>query len=181
MMEFLEEIKTTVEDARATGGSHGVAFPEMINVLVMHAQSDHVNLQIMSAKWILEFLRLSKLEMLPHVSGILMSLLPNLVFDDDRRRTMTEDQYKKIQDLSNKVNLDLMKLVKNAEKRHAAAAAGGDVPNGQGGGVRPLLELESLIDVLTKQLQRGQVETKLAVLRWIYHLFKICQQRVSVT
>ena len=41
------------------------------------------------------------------------------------------------------------------------------------------LELESLVEVLTKQLQRGRVETKLAVLRWIYHLFNIMQPRVS--
>ena len=41
------------------------------------------------------------------------------------------------------------------------------------------LALESLVEVLTKQLQRGRVETKLAVLRWVYHLFNICQPKVS--
>ena len=40
------------------------------------------------------------------------------------------------------------------------------------------LKLESLVEVLTKQLQRGRVETKLAVLRWIYHLFNICRPKV---
>ena len=40
------------------------------------------------------------------------------------------------------------------------------------------LKLESLVEVLTKQLQRGRVETKLAVLRWIYHLFTICRPKV---
>ena len=41
------------------------------------------------------------------------------------------------------------------------------------------LKLESLVEVLTKQLQRGRVETKLAVLRWIYHLFNICRLKVG--
>ena len=41
------------------------------------------------------------------------------------------------------------------------------------------LKLESLVEVLTKQLQTGRVETKLAVLRWIYHLFNISRPKVS--
>ena len=40
------------------------------------------------------------------------------------------------------------------------------------------LKLESLVEVLTAQLQRGRVETKLAVLRWIYHLFTISRPKV---
>ena len=40
------------------------------------------------------------------------------------------------------------------------------------------LKLESLVKVLTEQLQRGRVETKLAVLRWIYHLFNISRPKV---
>ena len=49
----------------------------------------------MAAQWILEFVRLSGNKMYPHISGILMAQLPNLVFDDERRRTMTEMQYKR--------------------------------------------------------------------------------------
>ena len=41
------------------------------------------------------------------------------------------------------------------------------------------LKLESLVVVLTTQLQRGRVETKLAVLRWIYHLFNISRPKVG--
>ena len=33
------------------------------------------------------------------------------------------------------------------------------------------LDLPSVMDVLTKQLQRGTVPSKVASLRWIYHLF----------
>ena len=43
------------------------------------------------------------------------------------------------------------------------------------------LKLESLVEVLTMQLRSGRVETKLAVLRWIYHLFNISRPKVSAT
>ena len=49
----------------------------------------------MAALWIHEFVKLSGNAMLPHMPGILMAQLPNLVFDDERRRSMTEDQYKR--------------------------------------------------------------------------------------
>ena len=42
------------------------------------------------------------------------------------------------------------------------------------------LKLNSLVEVLMSQLQRGRVETKLAVLRWIYHLFTISRPKVSI-
>ena len=48
----------------------------------------------MAAQWIHEFVKLSGNVMLPYMPGILMAQLPNLVFDDERRRNMTEDQYK---------------------------------------------------------------------------------------
>ena len=49
----------------------------------------------MAAQWIHEFVKLSGNVMLPYMPGILMAQLPNLVFDDERRRNMTEDQYKR--------------------------------------------------------------------------------------
>ena len=98
MMEFLNEIKDrmddTEDDHRTEKQPEVIEFSRMINILVIHAQSEHVTLQIMAAQWILEFVRLSGNKMYPHISGILMAQLPNLVFDDERRRTMTEIQYK---------------------------------------------------------------------------------------
>ena len=49
----------------------------------------------MAAQWIHEFVKLAGNEMLPHMPGILSAQLPNMVFDDERRRNMTEDQYKR--------------------------------------------------------------------------------------
>ena len=80
-----------------------------------------------------------------------------------------------IRELSSQVNVNLMKLVKKIEKQRSVVTSSifkQDLSIHQ-------LELESLVEVLSQQLQRGRVETKLASLRWVYHLFKICQQRVS--
>ena len=49
----------------------------------------------MAAQWIHEFVKLAGNGMLPHMPGILSAQLPNMVFDDERRRNMTEDQYKR--------------------------------------------------------------------------------------
>lgn len=42
------------------------------------------------------------------------------------------------------------------------------------------LDLKAILGVLIRQLQRGRVDTKLAVLKWIYHLFKIARENVSL-
>jgi len=202
MIEFLNEIKDHMEDENnsshkgqeGVGGEGGhasgtptglttgkqpevIEFSRMVNILVIHAQSEHVTLQIMAAQWILEFVRLSGNKMYPHISGILMAQLPNLVFDDERRRTMTEIQYKRIRDLSSQVNVNLMKLVKKIEKQRSATN-NISLSSPKKEPKIHQLELESLVEVLSQQLQRGRVETKLAALRWVYHLFKICQHRM---
>jgi hypothetical protein len=42
------------------------------------------------------------------------------------------------------------------------------------------LDLKAILDVLVRQLQRGRVDTKLAALKWIYHLYTIARENVSV-
>ena len=106
-----------------------------------------------------------------------------------------------IRELSNLVNLDLMKLVRKYEKElrkvgtsQSHPAITYDKEEADKKETNPLvpiepssrmfkesdLKLESLVEVLTTQLQRGRVETKLAVLRWIYHLFNISRPKVSI-
>ena len=82
-----------------------------------------------------------------------------------------------------------MKLVRKVEKQRAVAedtnssktTANSRSALPESGVIATIhqLELESLVAVLSQQLQRGRVETKLAALRWVYHLFKICQPRVK--
>ena len=48
-MEFLGEIKANVEEDSSLGVTKTeIAFSEMVNVLIMHAQSHHVTLQVKS-------------------------------------------------------------------------------------------------------------------------------------
>lgn len=89
MAEFLEDIRASAKSA-----GHVIAFDEMINTLINHAESQHVTLQVVAARWIKEFIHLSRRKMLPHVSSILMAVLPNLSIQEDHRRNMTEEQYK---------------------------------------------------------------------------------------
>ena len=47
MMEFLGEIKANAEeDSNFNITKTEMAFSEMVNILIMHAQSDHVTLQV---------------------------------------------------------------------------------------------------------------------------------------
>eukprot|EP00090_Calanus_glacialis_P024131 TRINITY_DN37461_c0_g1_i1.p1 TRINITY_DN37461_c0_g1~~TRINITY_DN37461_c0_g1_i1.p1 ORF type:complete len:694 (-),score=252.55 TRINITY_DN37461_c0_g1_i1:136-2217(-) len=127
-----------------------VDFAGMINILINHSQSPHVPLQMMAVTWIREFVTLAGSAMLPFTSGILTAVLPCLAYDDEERRTVRE--------MSRTVNSCQMKLVKSetvgesVEEKHK-------------------LDLSSVMEVLTKQLQRGTVQSKVAALKWIYHLF----------
>jgi len=120
-----------------------VDFGGMIGILITHSQAAHVPLQMTAITWIREFVTLAGPAMLPFTSGILTAVLPCLAYEDEERRTVRE--------MSRTVNAAQMRLV------------------GEGG--EEELNLPSLMEVLTKQLQRGTVQSKVAALRWIYHLF----------
>ena len=114
--------------------------------------------------------------MLPHTSGILTAVLPCLAYDTEDRRTVRE--------MSRTVNAAQMKLVKS-ETADGGKVRVLDIGNwrnwklsfsgGQDGGEKETgaekLDLPSVMEVLTKQLKQGTVPSKVASLRWIYHLF----------
>ena len=70
------------------------AFTLMVNNLVVHVQSDHIRLQTMSVHWIRAFAEISGQSLFPYISGILAAILPNLSYEEDRRRSVTEHEYK---------------------------------------------------------------------------------------
>jgi len=123
----------------------GVDFPAMINILILHSQSYNVMLQMMAITWIQEFVGLAGKAMLPYTSGILNSVLPCLAYDTEEKKTVRE--------ISKVVNDNLMKLIEREE------------------GADSRLDLEETIEILSKQLQRGTQQSKVAALRWLYHLF----------
>jgi len=127
-----------------------VDFPSMVNILITHSQSQNVRLQMMSITWIKEFVSLAGGAMLPYTSGILTAVLPCLAYDSEDRVTVRE--------MSRTVNVAQMNLVKSESDTSSAE-------NGH------KLDLPSVIEVLEKQLKKGTVPSKVASLKWIYHLF----------
>jgi len=129
-----------------------VDFAGMINILIVHSQSNNVLLQMMAITWIREFVSLAGVAMLPFTSGILTAVLPSLAFDDEERKTVRE--------MSRTVNQSQMKLIPNENDADGVKTS-----------QTYELDLPAVIDVLTKQLLRGTVHSKIAALKWIYHLF----------
>ncbi|XP_011352646.1 protein VAC14 homolog isoform X2 [Ooceraea biroi] len=159
--EFLRSIKSN---------SARVDFPAMINILIMHAQSTDELLQLTAITWIKEFVQLSGPLMLPYMSGILVAVLPCLAYDGDTRKSIKET--------ATQVNANLMKLIimenteipnKKQDNNTDSTRDKDDIT--QSGSLAESLDLASVVEVLTKHLLYISVQTKVAVLKWMHHLF----------
>ncbi|XP_076225150.1 protein VAC14 homolog [Nomia melanderi] len=157
LCEFLRSIKTNPSR---------VDFPGMINILITHAQSIDELLQLTAITWIKEFVHLSGPLMLPYMSGILIAVLPCLAYDGDTRKSIKET--------ATQVNTNLMKLitmenvqVNNTSENDAQITQDAS----QNRSLAESLDLPSVVEVLTKHLMYMSVQTKVAVLKWIHHLF----------
>ncbi|XP_011636300.1 protein VAC14 homolog [Pogonomyrmex barbatus] len=159
--EFLRSIKAN--PAR-------VDFPGMINILITHTQSNDELLQLTAITWIKEFVHLSGPLMLPYMSGILVAVLPCLAYDGDTRKSIKET--------ATQVNANLMKLIimentevtnKKQENKIHSSREKNDVT--QNHSLAESLDLTSVVEVLIKHLLYLSVQTKVAVLKWIHHLF----------
>ncbi|KAL1449005.1 hypothetical protein WDU94_000249 [Cyamophila willieti] len=137
----------------------GVDFASMINILIVHSQSNEELLQFTAITWIKEFVQVSGPDMLTSISGILMSILPCLSYEND--------QYKNIKDTARTVNYTLQTLV--AEEK--------DTPSPSIPCAHSKLDVTSVVEVLSKYLVQTPVSTKVACLRWIYHLHSVIPNR----
>ena len=70
------------------------AFTLLLNNLVVHVQSDHIRPQTMSVHWIRAFAEISGQSLFPYISGILAAILPNLSYEEEKRRSVSEHEYK---------------------------------------------------------------------------------------
>ena len=93
-------------------------FVLMVNNLVVHVQSEHIRMQTMSVHWIRAFVEISGPSVFPYTSGILAALLPNFSYDEERRRSVTEQEYRKIGVMSKKLYMDLMKIMESEAPRY---------------------------------------------------------------
>ena len=138
--EFLRSIKSNPSR---------VDFAGMMNILILHAQNTDELLQLTAITWVDEFVRLSGQNLLPYTSGIFTAILPCLSYEGDTRKIIKET--------ATRVNSSLFKLI---------------ISKSEDSSVGDSLDLASIVEVLTKHLmlQHIPVQTKVAVLKWIYHL-----------
>ncbi len=87
--------------------------------------------------------------------------------------------------MSQLVNTDLMELVRFCQANQISNdASSPTIPNLEESSREEVcgesdLDLKAILDVLTRQLQRGRVDTKLAALKWIRHLYSIAREKVN--
>lgn len=146
-----------------------VKFADMINILITHAQSNDQLVQLIALNWIKDFVLLSGRVMLPHTSGILTATLPCLAFDDP--------SHSKTRTLADEVSTNLMELITVEDDRdtpEVSADTSSDLNSSESSKdtntITEDLDLNSVMEVLLKQLRNTPVPCKTAVLRWIYHL-----------
>lgn len=128
--------------------------PAMINILIEHAQSNNDLIQKTAISWIREFVQLSGINILPYASGIFTAILPCLAFEIETKITVKE--------CAQAVNKNMLQLVSSKENK---------LNN---------LDLNSVMDVLKQYLTHNSVHTKVAVLKWIHHLFTEFHNEMSV-
>ncbi|OXA63462.1 Protein VAC14 [Folsomia candida] len=170
-----------------------VDFSGMINILIAHSQSKDELLQLMAVTWIKEFVSLAGTDMVPYGSGILSAVLPCLAYEDDNRKNIREtgkavnySLMKLITNFNEQSVTSANKIETTQVKDNGDESTTAKTPS------KPIaVDLTSLVDVLTRNLQNTAgisdifeylnkklsltlvthaVSTKVAVLRWIYHL-----------
>ncbi|XP_062552175.1 protein VAC14 homolog [Armigeres subalbatus] len=146
LTQFLKTIKS---DPTA------VDIPQMMNVLIVQAQSSNALIQFTAISWIKEFVQLAKGNIIRFSSGIFTAVLPCLAFESESK--------KHIKDCATAVNIHLLELVSGEEKQQ-------HLKN---------LDLDSVMEVLRQYLIHSSVPTKIAVLKWVHHLFTEVHDEMS--
>ncbi|XP_019562748.3 protein VAC14 homolog [Aedes albopictus] len=132
-----------------------VDIPQMMNVLIVQAQSSNALIQFTAISWIKEFVLLAKGDIIRFSSGIFTAILPCLAFEGESK--------KHIKDCATAVNIHLLELVSGEEKHQ-------NLKN---------LDLDSVMEVLRQYLIHSSVPTKIAVLKWVHHLFTEVHDEMS--
>lgn len=135
---------------------NGTEMTEMCNILIAHAQSTNALIQFTAIDWIREFVQLSGPKMLPFASGIFTAILPCLAYEGDSR--------KDIKKCAQEVDKNMLELISSKDQKEVAFKN---------------LELDSVMKVLEQYLIQGSVDTRVAVLKWIHHLFTQAEKEVK--
>ncbi|XP_017076904.2 protein VAC14 homolog [Drosophila eugracilis] len=128
--------------------SSSVRMEDTINTLITHAQSPNELIKSIAITWIREFVQIFGPNVLPYASGIFTAILPCLEYNVESKRSIKE--------CAVSVNNSMMLLVSNKELKTKTVAK---------------IDLRSIMDVLSQYLTHNSMHTKIAVLKWIHHLF----------
>ncbi|KAJ6637968.1 Protein VAC14 like, partial [Pseudolycoriella hygida] len=129
---------------------------KMSNILIIHAQSTNELIQYTAIIWIRDFVQLSGPKMLSFASGIFTAILPCLAYEGDSR--------KHIKETAQAVNKTMLELVSSKSDMSQ---------------IFKHLDLDSIMEVLRQYLAHSSVDTKVAVLKWIHHLFTEAKDKMS--
>ncbi|XP_027047389.1 protein VAC14 homolog [Pocillopora damicornis] len=149
--EFLRGIKRETKN---------INFADMVNILVIHSQSEDEVIQFTAITWLREFITLSGRTMLPFNAGILKAILPCMAYDQDKQN---------IKEVAKTVNQSLMRLItedddKDVDSDTVSMDCDNDFVQPQ---TQTQLDLGPVVDVLTVQLSHKSIQTRIAVLRWV--------------
>ncbi|XP_001861850.2 protein VAC14 homolog [Culex quinquefasciatus] len=129
---------------------------QMVNVLIVQAQSSNVLIQYTALIWLKEFIQLSGESLIGFSSGIFTAVLPCLSFESESK--------KQIKDCAIAINANLLELVSTSENKEKNLNA---------------MELDSVMEVLRQYLIHSSVPTKIAALKWVHHLFTEVHDEMS--
>ncbi|XP_055618469.1 protein VAC14 homolog [Toxorhynchites rutilus septentrionalis] len=130
--------------------------PQMMNVLIVQAQSSNLLIQFTAIIWIKEFVQLAGGEIIGFSSGLFTAILPCLAFEGESKRHIKE--------CATAVNDHLLVLVSARNDRQKNLQ---------------YLDLDSVMQVLRQYLIHSSVPTKIATLRWVHHLFTEVHDEMS--
>ncbi|EDV94566.1 protein VAC14 homolog [Drosophila grimshawi] len=137
--------------------SSSVRMEETINILITHAQSLNELIKSIAISWIREFVQIFGPDVLPHASGIFTAILPCLEYNVESKRSIKE--------CAVFVNNSMMQLVSSKELKSQNMSK---------------IDLRSIMEVLSQYLTHNSMHTKIAVLKWIHHLFINFPNEMSV-
>ncbi|XP_054164834.1 protein VAC14 homolog [Oppia nitens] len=170
-----------------------VDFPSMINILTIHSQvKDEPLVQYTALTWLKEFINLANSrDLLPFSASILTAILPCLTstsdygddFEDKNKSTTNIN----IREVAKVLNYSLMQLVTLQDNQHEDGLSPTHAINNESHNtnvsdlVQNSLDLTSVLEILVRELKLGEnasTLSKLAVLRWILHLYSKVPQKI---
>ncbi|OUC47533.1 HEAT repeat protein [Trichinella nativa] len=141
--QFLREI---IQKPEAADLEH------MVNVLIVHAQSNDCFAKYNALMWLHEFLKLDGSRMKSFLPGYVLVTLPCLAYAESDSDILQ---------VSRRINTGLMTLVSSEKSDNS-------------------FELSAMVEVLLPSLNDGEVSSKIAALKWIHYLYEAMSDKFFI-